>query len=179
MIGSVNERYFIGAYWRTRDETADSFAADLMLFFERAANSEAKLTTWYATRPKLRSTPKPIDLHADSIKKRFKRNRRDYDGIEMPQLGFDFSVWSQLPNTSKVGLSCHCCDVTGNSPNTVIVEFDPQSSDGLPGATAVFAAVVDSFRPEFALFTSNALMQAHQELDFFERPAIRTHGTKW
>jgi len=105
-----DERYYVGAYWGPRKETALECARRAELFFHMLARCDPSFTQWYrAGRGFPRELPGwPVHPEAEEWEKLLLkgRSRNDVDKGVIEDLGFSQMVWNTKKEATYVSLDC-------------------------------------------------------------------------
>jgi hypothetical protein len=162
----------IGAYWGSRQETAEECADRLSFFFSELKSCDPSLAVWHErghSRKEALAKQVEIDERKNLIRLLEKgRNRRDVGGAIIEELGFRVGLWSQFSEKDEIGLSI-TCGLYWQSPNQsvgisnhVILEL-PQDLGRFeqPKYTScVLAAVATAWKPAWAGVMSRRAMNS-------------------
>ncbi|MFD2422199.1 Imm52 family immunity protein [Amycolatopsis pigmentata] len=151
------DRFFLGAYWGSRIESAEDCARRLARYC-RLAELDPLPPTWLKVgRNRAESLSLRIDPSNDNLRRLLEQS---YDE-KFPGLGFRLAVWDGR-ESSGVAMKVTCGSDARVSPNVVVINPPSPSGEGLrlyrpETVRAVFCAVVDEWDPDWAAFASDAM----------------------
>lgn len=161
------DSFYLGAYWGSRRETALQCGERLAACIARLSEIDGALGSWFRRGASKVAAKTPVGSDAASLEQLLAKgvNRRDVDGEVLEELGFSVGLWNRA--TPAVGLS----GTMGAHPsfqgvlNSVVFDFPPPEADALRlykpiVAEAIFDAVVETWEPSWATWTSHALRNA-------------------
>ncbi|WP_206779109.1 Imm52 family immunity protein, partial [Frankia sp. CpI1-P] len=128
------------------------------------------LATWFRKgRTKAAASGNPVSTSVDSLESMLKagRNRTDFGGHVIPELGFRVSLWNKSPEPASFSAHCGANPETNSIKNSFLLKL-PEPSESTAGlydphtARGLFRAVVEAWRPEWATFTSHSMREAHE-----------------
>jgi hypothetical protein len=136
----MTSRLLIGAYWGDRRETAESCAGRLKRSLGVLGAADVRFENWYRKTGSRPDHPgRPIETSDEALRDLLLagRNRRDFDGEVIEQLGFSVSVWNgDLERSASVSVFCGAyAGVAGLLNSMVVSAADPlgELSDGVAG----------------------------------------------
>ena len=99
----MNEKYYIGAYWRGRVEPFESYARRADVFFRLLAPSEPTFNRWF----------EKAGSRADALKHSFVPNKASLLGFfkkkhRRDEVGLSFSAWNGEPDGASTGVRLVC-----------------------------------------------------------------------
>jgi hypothetical protein len=173
----MQERYYVGAYWGARKETALECARRAELFFHMLARCDPSFAQWYrAGRGFPRELPGwPVHPEADAWEKLLLkgRNRTDVGKEVIEDLGFRQLVWNAKKEATDIHLSCGKYS-PGGGPNVCLLY--PAKEGAVrerllraPVLAEVLASMATAWDPDFAVATSGEMRhlvkKAEREVD--------------
>lgn len=163
------EPSYIGAYWGSRPESASQCGERLARCIAALANIDPALGAWFERGASKASAKTPVELAAPALGELLAkgRNRRDFGGEAIEQLGFSVGLWNRA--RPVVGLS----GTVGAHPtvpgilNSFVLELPAldEESAGLyvPGAAVtLIQAVVEAWDPDWATWTTHGLRNSQE-----------------
>ncbi len=159
--------YKLGAYWGPREESAEECAERLHRYFLEIAQISDVFAAWF----KKGYSRKQASQHQVDVSDRSQvlelieagRNRRDFGGEVIEELGFQIGLWNAQEAEKSVGLRVMCglyADIPGLSGNVVLLGFPARLDElgELGTAKEVVAATVRCWEPEWAgVFSDDAM----------------------
>jgi len=162
--------FYLGAYWGPRRENAEACAKRLIRCLARVESVSELLGSWYHERADARAPsprrenwePAPRDeLGLSALIER--GATQDDWGNPMPSLGFTTGFWNLRNNGGSAGLSTICGGWTQRTPNNFLLDLpEPQYASQLYDprtAEALIRVVIETWEPDWATWTSDALAQ--------------------
>lgn len=159
--------FYLGAYWRSRQESSLQCGQRLASCIARLSEIDEALGSWFRRGASKAAAKTPVDLDAQSLGRLLAQgvNRRDVGGDVIEELGFSVGLWNRA--RPAVGLS----GTVGAHPsftgvlNSVVFDFPPPEAEALRlyeprVAGAILDAVVESWEPDWATWTTHALRSA-------------------
>ncbi|WP_326522515.1 Imm52 family immunity protein [Archangium lipolyticum] len=162
----MQERYYVGAYWGPRQETALECAQRAELFFRMLARCDPSFTQWYrAGRGFPRELPGyPVPLDVKELEKLLlnSRNRTDVGKKVIEDLGFSRILWNAKKAATEIHLSCGKYSPWGG-PNVCLLypTLESEVRERLlraPVLTGVLTSMVKAWDPDFAMVTSGEMV---------------------
>jgi hypothetical protein len=143
----VEERYYAGAYWGPRRETAAECARRAELFFHMLARE----LPGYPVHPEVKELEE-LFLRG--------RNRTDFGKRVIEELGSSFSVWNAKKGSSDIHF--HCGAWSPHTSNVCVLS--PPSEGAIserlhsaPVLAEVLTCMVKAWDPDFAVATSHPM----------------------
>ncbi len=167
---TVDEPFYLGAYWGPRREPVGACAQRLADCVARLGACSELLRTWYEKADrKADARHRPVVPAAEVLRKLMVAgvNRRDANGSVIEELGFSVGLWNGDHKTS-VGLSISCGGWTSVPEVMNAFNLDlPTPAEELGGqiyeldtALAIMRVVVGAWEPDWATLTSYRLADA-------------------
>jgi len=161
------EWHYLGAYWGPRRETARECAQRAVHFFSMLARCDPTLAQWYRGGKGFpRELPGyPVRPEVEEWERLFLngRNRTDVGKKVIEDLGFREHVWNAKRERTYIELHCGVYSPFG-SGNTCLLS-PPDEGPGreqllrAPLMTEVLTSVVTAWDPDFAVATSNEMLE--------------------
>ena len=172
----MTSRFFLGAYWDTRQESLEESTERVTRFLSEMAEIDPLLGRWFERgRSSKDALARPVDHHDQSRLQTLLlkgQNRYDDGGGVIAELGFSLSLWngaSREEEESSLRIRCGSFDGAGNN---VVLDL-PIRSDNLDDADvacSLLALVAEIWRPKWAGIMSKRAMV---ERDFdADRPFV-------
>lgn len=165
----MSSAFYLGAYWGQRHESPEACGDRLAQCLTSLASHTDVVATWYLkANRKAEATQAPVSVDADALTAllRLGQNRRDTDGTPIIELGFSAALWNgDLEHAA--GLMVQCGAWSPVVSNRFVLDL-PSDSDGvtelfLPEtARDMLRAVINSWEPEWATWTSDALREVQK-----------------
>ena len=164
---TMDEPFYLGAYWGARRESADACATRLADCLARVRPCSALLGGW-RTKPGrsgdgVATDGADVDLVRDLLLAGV--NRRDADGSAMSELGFSLGLWNG-ENETPVGLSVTCGSWTQavGVMNSFVLDL-PAGAEAeqlyeLETALCLMRAAATAWDPDWATLTSYEIADA-------------------
>ena len=156
--------FYLGAYWGSRRESSLRCGERLARCTTMLGQIDGALGSWYRRAASKAAAKTPVGRDAESFARLLAqgRNRRDDDGEVIEELGFSFGLWNRAK--PAVGMS----GTVGAHPafpgvlNSFVLDFPPPGDDAgclydPAVAEGIFGAVIESWEPEWATWTSPSL----------------------
>ena len=187
--------FYLGAYWGCRKESASECGQRLARCIAGLGAVDPVLGSWFLKGWSRKSAKTPVDASAVALGELFAkgRNRRDFGGEVIEELGFSVGMWNRAK--PEVGLSAGVGMYTPVVPNCFVLDFPAPDGDALrlfdpDAARAIFTIVVEAWEPAWATWTSRRLREAQDDAAqvpvvgwlTYLRPAVRVDvpgATKW
>jgi hypothetical protein len=167
----MKERYYVGAYWGPRKETALECARRAELFFHMLARCDPTFVQWYrGGRGAPRELPgHPVRPVATEWEQLFLRgmNRTDADRKVIEDLGFREYVWNAKRGRTRVEL--HCGEYSPFGAGNTCLIYPPEEGPGrerilaAPVLAEVLTSVATAWDPDFAMVGSIAMVRLVQK----------------
>jgi len=166
----VAEAFYVGAYWGPRGEPAGECARRLSGLLSELGAVDSLMASWFETGGSRKAAlALSVDESAEGLQELLLagRARRDDAGRSvMSELGYSASIWNG--QKIQVGISVRCglsAAVPGLAGNSLLIRLPAAGSDALAlygrePALAIMRAVVTSWQPEWATWTSHRLRKA-------------------
>jgi hypothetical protein len=167
----MQDRYYVGAYWGPRKETALECARRAELYFHMLARCDPSFTQWYrAGRGFPRELPgHPVRPEMKELEKLLlqSRLRTDVGREVIEDLGFSRSMWNAKKEATDISLSCGGYSPWGG-PNSCLL--NPTRERGVRERllrTSVLAEVLTSMAtawdPDFGMVSSTEMVRLVQK----------------
>lgn len=160
----ILEYSHVGAYWGDRRESLDQCAEKLTACFEEFARIDPLVASWFrkgSTKAKSK-TPIGTDLHDVRHLLERGRNRTDFGGVVIEELGYHVGVWNG--NRVEIGLSATLGAFPKNwrINNRFGINLPPLNEESArlyqPAvARRLFEVVVEIFEPEWSTWVTPSL----------------------
>lgn len=161
------ESSYIGAYWGSRREAAQQCGERLARCIAALAGVDPVLGSWFRRGARKAAARTPVDVDAMALGELLEhgRNRRDFGGEILEELGFTVGLWNRA--RPAVGLSA-TVGTYSTSPgilNSFVLELPPLA-DGSSclyqpkAAGVIFEAIVQAWNPEWATWTTHGWREA-------------------
>jgi len=167
----MQERYYVGAYWGPRKETALECARRAELFFHMLARCDPTFVQWYrGGRGAPRELPgHPVRPEATEWERLFLRgmNRTDTDRKVIEDLGFREYVWNAKRGRTRVEL--HCGEYSPFGAGNTCLIYPPEEGPGrerilaTPVLAEVLTSVATAWDPDFAMVGSIDMVRLVQK----------------
>ncbi|QDV91613.1 hypothetical protein RAS2_27170 [Phycisphaerae bacterium RAS2] len=158
----------LGAFWRPRRESIEQCADRMQAFMEELVQCDEVFASWYqkgwSRKDALRRKVDVHDRGALLTLLNKGRNRRDYGGEVIEDLGFSVGLWNGGPEERTAGLMIRCglySKVFGLGANSVVLGF-PEELGALADASKtsrVLAITARCWEPDWAGVFSVKAMQ--------------------
>ncbi|WNG43568.1 hypothetical protein F0U60_05205 [Archangium minus] len=167
----MSERFYVGAYWGPRRETALECARRAEVFFSMLARCDPSFAQWYRG-----GRGAPLDLPGHPVRPEvaeweqlFLRgmNRTDADGKVIEELGFTEFVWNAKKERTRVEL--HCGEYSPSGPGNTCLLYPPEEGAGRERLLCasvlaeVLTSVATAWEPDFAMASSTELVRLIQK----------------
>ncbi|WP_375765538.1 immunity 52 family protein [Archangium gephyra] len=179
----MQDKYYAGAYWGPRQETALECARRAELFFHMLARCDPTFTQWYgAGRGFPRELPGwPVCPEMKELETLFLkgRNRTDVGREVIEDLGFRQFVWNSKKEATKLHLSCGKYSPCGG-PNLCLLYPPKQGAVRerllrAPVLTEVLTCMATAWDPDFAMASSSEMVDLMEEGEFEVRVGWLTY----
>lgn len=163
--------FVLGGYWGARADPVEDCARRLAECLRGLAEISDVLEGWFRKgRSKSAASREPVAPTVESLQTLLLagRQRRDDDGGVMAELGFSLSLWNRQPKAAAWSLTCGAYPASGVGVlNYFVLNWPDQVTDAtlaedLVTARAVMLNVVQSWEPDWATWTSDALRNSQQ-----------------
>jgi len=160
------ERYYLGAYWGPRKETARECAQRAEVFFHMLARCEPTFAQWYrGARGAPRELPgHPVRPEVEEWERLFLqgRNRTDIGKKVIEDLGFMESVLNAKKDATRIHLHCGEYSPWGEG-NTCLIHPPDEGSVrerilSAPVLAEVLTSMATAWDPDFAMATSGEMV---------------------
>lgn len=167
----MTEKYYLAAYWGGRKETLDACVGRTFQCLSKLADFDDSFSRWYRRdRSRKNAFRQPITLDFESLKILLAggRNKRDFDGSVISELGFRVGLWNGAIDSESMGLNLLCGSYS-NSPhivNSFVINL-PEEGDSAKRLLnteflrELIAVVVRSWEPEWAVVNSTEYRNLH------------------
>jgi hypothetical protein len=103
----------------------------------------------------------PLELTIERIQENLKSNKRDSDGLAIPQLGFSLGIWNGLETTpASLGITCGAS--SRFIKNSVVLSLPPRPPPAGAESIEVFRILLEktviAWDPDDAVATSTELL---------------------
>jgi hypothetical protein len=167
----MSERYYVGAYWGPRKETALECARRAELFFLMLARCDPTFAQWYrGGRGAPRELPGyPVRPEVQEWEQLFLRgrNRTDVGKKVIERLGFSEIVWNAKKEDTRVEL--HCGEYSPWGPGNTCLLYPPAEGPArerilsAPVLAEVLTSVATAWDPDFAMASSTEMVRLVQK----------------
>ncbi|QRN94738.1 immunity 52 family protein [Archangium violaceum] len=162
----MKERYYVGAYWGPRQETALECARRAELFFLMLARCDPTFAQWYrAGRGAPRDLPgHPMPQEVKELEALFLQGRIRTSSSRkvIEELGFSQIMWNAKKAATDIHLSCGAYSPWGG-PNVCLLY--PTTEEPIrkrllraPVLAQVLTSMVTAWDPDFAMATSSEMV---------------------
>lgn len=165
------ETYFAAAYWGPRRETVEGCAVRVRAFLTALAGISEIFRGWRLQgRSRADALCKEaideqgVDAMVSLLMKG--RNRKDFNGDIIDELGYRISMWNGggTETASSLMMGCGMCATAMSLSNAVVLNlpqrFDVHSPDGLRNVMSAFALTWD---PDWAIVSSQSARNRYVE----------------
>ena len=163
----MQERYYVGAYWGPRHETALECARRAEPFFHGLARCDPTFAQWYQSgRGFPRKLPEyPVHTEVKDLEAMFLRgrNRAGSGGTVSEDLGFSKILWNAKKGETNLHLSCGGYSPWG-APNSCLLYPPTQGAVRerllqAPVLAEILTCMVTAWDPDFAMATSGEMVE--------------------
>ncbi|HZH16091.1 MAG TPA: Imm52 family immunity protein [Archangium sp.] len=171
----MQDKYYVGAYWGPRKETALECARRAEIFFHMLARCDPAFAQWYrAGRGAPRDLPgHPVHTEVKELEKLLlqSRNRTDVGKEVIEDLGFSRIMWNAKEGATDLHLSCGGYSPWGG-PNVCLLKPPRQGAVRerllcVPVLAEVLTCMATAWDPDFAMASSSEMVDL-VEKDGFE-----------
>ena len=167
----MQDKYYMGAYWGPRQETASECARRAELFFHMLARCDSSLTQWYRAG---KGFPKelpgyPLRPQVEELEEFLQKGRirTDVDREVIEDLGFSQMVWNSKKDATDIRLVCGGYSPWG-SPNICLLNPPRQGTVRerllrVPVLTEVLTSMATAWDPDFAIVSSTEMVRLVQK----------------
>lgn len=157
---------YVGIYWGPRREPVHACARRLDSCLTALIRTDPLLGTWYRRSRKATSNARPLTLAHDGLVEMLLagRNKDDFDGEVIDDLGFRVSMWNRRP--AAVALTCtigSSSQVRGIG-NSLVLSLPPlhdaPSLYELDKALAIMSSMIEALDPDWATWASHDVREA-------------------
>jgi Immunity protein 52 len=154
----MSERYYVGAYWACRPESAHQCARRAETFFRLLSACHPDYARWYEKSTSVkRALQFPFEPTFDTFVRFFGRKKYQLD-----EDGFIFGTWTGHVPVNQAGgmVTLVCGSLAESAPNNVLLYF-PMEGPGLerlltlPVLTGVLRAMAQAWEPDWAVAVSD------------------------
>jgi hypothetical protein len=167
--------FFVGAYWKERNESQHECAVRMAAFLEELARENIGLPQWYKKARSRKAPLVAIPKDVAGLEPLLRQNRRDIGSEVIPDLGFNFSAWAGPEDKMGVSLSATCGAYNPLITNSVVLSFssfkEPLPQSSLDFLQEILRAMVSIFDSEDAVLNSSENLSKYS-LPVTEAPAI-------
>jgi hypothetical protein len=171
VVGVADESAYVGAYWGPRAEPVETCASRLRPFLTRLGGLHPRLAEWHTTVDNTSADAPPIQVDEDTLRELLSRgrNRTDFDGRIIEDLGYRVSLWNGREDDWECGIRVTCGVTATSVPNALVLDppFPTPANGELFRPTTVrgmVEAAVESWAPERAKFITNGLDEKQEHL---------------
>jgi hypothetical protein len=168
----MQEKFYVGAYWGPREETALECARRAELFFHMLAKCDPTFTQWYrAGRSAPRDLPGlAVRQEVEEWEQLFLRgvNRTDATRKVIADLGFRESVWN-AKTRERTRIELHCGEYSPSGPGNTCLFHPPHEGPArerilnAPLLAGVLTSIATAWDPDFAMATSSTMLDLIQK----------------
>lgn len=157
------ERYYVGAYWRPRQESAEACARRAGRFFQGLALVSPLFARWFKpAKSRKEALKRPLQMDHASLEDFFQRRvLRDDTGLPMEDMGFNFALWNGGNGDEDVGLTFTCGAYWEDATNLCLL--DPSTSGPhvdqiltTPVLAGVLRSMALAWEPDWGIIMSRA-----------------------
>jgi len=162
----MQERYYVGAYWGARKETALECARRAELLFHMLARCDPSFAQWYrAGRGSPRELPgHPVRPEVKDLEALFLSggNRTDLGENIIEDLGFSKILWNAKKGATDIHL--HCGEYSPWGSGNVCLLYPPTEGTvqerllRVPVLVEVLTCMATAWDPDFAVATSSEMV---------------------
>ncbi|WNG31217.1 hypothetical protein F0U62_49855 [Cystobacter fuscus] len=166
----MQDRYYVGAYWGPRQETALECARRAELFFHMLARCDPSFTQWYrAGRGAPRELPgHPVRADITELEKLLLQGRIRAGKKVMEDLGFMQMMWNAKKEATEIHLACGSYCAPSGGPNSCLL--NPTRESPLrerllraPVLADVLTSMATAWDPDFAMVSSTEMVRLVQK----------------
>ncbi len=167
----MQDKYYVGAYWGPRKETALECARRAELFLLMLARCDPSFAQWYgAGRGSPRELPgQPIHPEMKELETFFLKgsSRTDIGREVIEDLGFSRMVWNAKKEATELHLTCGGYSPWGG-PNSCLL-YPPRQGPvrerilSAPVLAEVLTSVATAWDPDFAMVSSTEMVRLIQK----------------
>ena len=163
------DSFYLGAYWGSRQESVEQCGHRLASCLGRLSEIDEAFESWFRRGVRKTAAKTPVELDVESLSGLLAQgvNRRDVGGDVIEELGYSVGLWNRA--RPAVGFSA----TVGAHPsfmgvlNSVVFDFPRPEAEALRlyeprVAGAVIDAVVESWEPNWATWTTHAWRSAQK-----------------
>lgn len=178
----MQDKYYVGAYWGPRKETALECARRAELFFHMLARCDPSFTQWYGAGrgfprelPGWPVRPEMKELEAFFLKGRL---RTDVGKEVIEELGFSQMVWNAKKESTEIHMSCG--GYSWGGPNSFLL-YPPRQGTvrerllRAPVLAEVLTSMATAWDPDFAMASSTEMVRLIEKGDFEVRVGWLTY----
>jgi hypothetical protein len=166
----MGEPVYLGAYWSARAEDVDSCVRRMKDCLDRLAAIHPALSLWYERGGRRKAVSEPVGSATDELVRLMLagRNRTDLGHEVIEALGFSIHFWNQNRLKMPAVISVNCGAFSPHVQNTCVLDLPDIENDGdnsfyePENCTAMMLAVTQSWEPDWALLTTDALQAMQQ-----------------
>ncbi|GBF58724.1 hypothetical protein PbB2_02412 [Candidatus Phycosocius bacilliformis] len=170
----MTSRFFLGAYWDARRESADDCAVKVSRLLNGMATIDPALSHWFERgRSRKDALTRTVD-YADPSRLQTLllkgRNRYDEGGGVIDDLGFNLGLWNgAMDDDGEASLSVHCGSFNDRVGNNVLLDLPMQSRNlgDAKSAAALLALVAETWQPQWAgIMSKRAIVDRDFDADY-------------
>lgn len=157
------ETYYIGAYWRARQEDAEACARRLAALVQLLVPLDPLFATWFKGAKSLKeSLKRPLELELTSLQKYVQsRIMRDSARKPIEDLGFSIGLWNGHQGGNHAWLSIGCGGYSEFTGNRCVLEAPFEGLGSERVLTALFQAqalrgIATAWDPDWGVGISDA-----------------------
>jgi hypothetical protein len=179
----MQEKYYVGAYWGPRQETALECARRAELFLHMLARCDPSFAQWYrAGRGFPRELPGyPVRPEVEDLEQLMLRgrNRANIDREVVEELGFSLLLWNAKKESTHLSLNCGVYSPWGG-PNSCLLRLTREQPirERLlchPVMTGVLTSMATAWDPDFAMASSSEMVKFMEKGTFAVRVGWLTY----
>ena len=147
-----NHMILVGAYWAERSESKEQ-AAERIVRFLRLLNSRgSQFQQWFSKGGSKASARAALSPDVVAVTSVMEANRRDTDGGEIAELGFNLAIWNGASVSFEATIGSFSPHVSNSALLTV--------ANGAPSLgslewKSIIEAAIQAFDPQHAVVTSH------------------------
>lgn len=157
-------RHYVGAYWGPRRESAVDCAEHLASCLTELAKIAPALGDWRKKGMSQRTAQDPISIDVATLNELLLagRNRTDFGGEPIVELGFRVEGWNGQDNAASFSTGCGSYSEVPGIGNNFLLKLPEPSGDTLElyepiVAEKIVKVILDSWAPEWLTWTSRVM----------------------
>lgn len=179
----MRDKYYIGAYWGPRRETALECARRAEFFLHMLARCDPSFAQWYrAGRGFPRELPgHPVHPEVEELEKLLlnSRSRTDVGREVIERLGFSRIMWNAKQEATDLHLTCGGYSPSGG-PNSCLLKPPRQGTVRerllcVPVLAEVLTSMATAWEPDFAMASSSEMVALMEKDGFAVRVGWLTY----